>query len=170
MRCIIFFTSLILFPLLMNLIDRRIKGTRSVLFKFLSMVVVTSFILLGVYFYGQQILATFRINMKSLTSMKAFFSSRLLLYFIALILVLFVACKFIYFTFVFKTSFRVIGKAEKTILLTSVVFDLALIPNIFVNSTFVALFVATSIVEIGLVVIRLVFSILFKENAVEVKA
>lgn len=170
MRCIIFFTSLILFPLLMNLIDRRIKGTRSVLFKFLSMVVVTSFILLGVYFYGQQILATFRINMKSLTSMKAFFSSRLLMYFIALILVLFVACKFIYFTFVFKTSFRVIGKAEKTILLISVVFDLALIPNIFVNSTFVALFVATSIVEIGLVVTRLVFSIPPKENAVGAKA
>lgn len=169
MRYIVFFASLIIFPLLMNFIDRRIKGTRSVFFKFLSMVVVTSFILIGVYFYGQQILATFRINTKSLTSMRAFFSSRLLMYFIALILVLFVACKFIYFAFVFKTSFRVIGKAEKTILLTSVVFDLALIPNIFVNSIFVALFAATTIIELGLVYTKLVFSIPFM-GAKEVEA
>lgn len=164
MKYIVFFASLIIFPLLMNLIDRRIKGTRSVLFKFLSMVVVTSFILIGVYFYGQQILATFRINTKSLTSMRAFFSSRLLMYFIALILVLFVACKFVFLTLVFKNEYKTIRKEEKAFLLASLVFDLALIPNIFVNSAFVALFVATNIVEIGLVGIRLVFSIPFKET------
>lgn len=159
MKYLVFFASLILFPLLMNLIDRRIKGTRSVFSKFLSMVVVTSFILIVVYFYGQQILATFRIDTKSLTSMRAFFSSRLLMYFIALILILFVACKFVFFALVFRNEYKTTKKEEKAFLIASLVFDLALVPNIFVNSAFVALFAATSIVEMGLVSIRLVFSI-----------
>ena len=170
MRYLVFFASLFIFPLLMNFIDRRIKGTRSVFMKFMSMVVVTSFILLGVYFYGQQILATFRINTKSLTSMKAFFNSRILLYFIALILILFVACKFVFFTLVFKNEYKTIRKEEKTFLIASVIFDLALIPNIFVNSAFVVLFVATNILEIGLVGIRLVFSIPFEESVTGVNA
>ena len=159
MKYFVFLASLILVPLLMNLIDRRIKGTRSVLVKFLNMVVVTTFILLGVYFWGQQILETFGINMKSLTSMKAFFSSRLLMYFIFLILVLFTACKFIFVTLVFKNTYRTVSKVEKTFVLATVVFDLALVPNIFVNSALFALFVATTLVEIGLVYVKLVFSI-----------
>ena len=161
MEYIVFFASLILVPLMLCLIDRRIKGCRSVFFKLINVVIVTSFILIGVYFYGQQILTTFGINMKSLTSMRAFFSSRLLMYFIALILVLFVACKFVFFTLVFRNEYKTIRKDEKAFLLASLVFDLTLVPNIFVNSTFVALFVATFIVEIGLVGIRLVFSIPF---------
>ena len=165
MQYFVFLASILLVPLLMNLIDRRIKGTRSVLVKFLSMVVVTSFILLGVYFYGQQILATFRINMKSLTSMKAFFSSRLLMYFIMLILVLFVACKFVFIKLVLKDEYRVeTSKAEKAFVLVSVVFDLALVPNIFVNNALFALFVATTLVEIGLVYTKLVFSITLNKN------
>ena len=165
MQYFVFLASLILVPLVMNLIDRRIKGTASVLMKFLSMVVVTSFILLGVYFYGQQILATFRINMKSLTSMKAFFSSRLLMYFIMLILVLFVACKFVFIKLVLKEEYMVSSsKVEKTLALATVVFDLALVPNIFFNSAFFALFVITTLVEIGLVYVKLVFSISFNRN------
>ena len=164
MRYFVFFASLILVPLFMNLIDRRIKGTRSVLVKFLNMVVVTSFILLGVYFWGQQILETFGINMKSLTSMKAFFSSRLLMYFIFLILVLFTAFKFIFVTLVFKNNYRTVNKIEKTFILASVVFDLALIPNIFASSALSALFVAITLVEIGLVYIKLVFSIDCREK------
>ena len=165
MQYFVFLASILLVPLLMNLIDRRIKGTRSVLVKFLSMVVVTSFILLGVYFYGQQILATFRINMKSLTSMKAFFSSRLLMYFIMLILVLFVACKFVFIKLVLKDEYRVeTSKVEKAFVLVSVVFDLALVPNIFVNNALFALFVATTLVEIGLVYTKLVFSITLNKN------
>ena len=170
MKYFVFFASLILVPLLLNLIDRRIKGTRSVLLKFLNMVVVTTFILLGVYFWGSQILETFKINMRSLTSMKAFFSSRLLMYFIVLILVLFVTCKFIFVTLVFKDTFRTTSKVEKTVILASVVFDLALIPNIFVSNTFVALFAATTLIEIGLVYIKLVFSISSNSKLVEARA
>ena len=161
MEYIVFFASLILVPLMLCLIDRRIKGCRSVFFKLINVVIVTSFILIGVYFYGQQILTTFGINMKSLTSMKAFFSSRLLIYFLFLIFVILIACKVIFTFFVFSSGNKTIARKEKAFLLASLVFDLTLVPNIFVNSTFVALFVATFIVEIGLVGIRLVFSIPF---------
>lgn len=163
MQYFVFFASLILAPLMLCLIDRRIKGARSVFIKFLSMVLVTGFVFLGVYFYGHQILATFKINTKSLTSMKAFVNSRMLMYFIFLILVLFVAFKYIFVTVVFKNTFRTTTKTEKTITLLTVFFDLALVPNILVNNSLVALFVATSLVEIGLVYIKLVFSIAYPQ-------
>ena len=158
MQYFVFLATLILIPMLLALVDRRIKGCRSVLVKLLNMVVVTSFILLGVYFYGQQILNTFGINMKSLTSMKAFFSSRMLIYFLFLILVILVACKFVFTTLIIKSENRAVTKKEKAIFLATIVFDLALIPNIFVNNALFALFVATTLVEIGLVYIKLVFS------------
>ena len=163
MQYFVFFASLILAPLMLCLIDRRIKGARSVFMKFLSMVLVTGFVFLGVYFYGHQILATFKINTKSLTSMKAFVDSRMLMYFIFLILILFVVFKYIFVTVVFKNTFRTTTKTEKTITLLTVFFDLALIPNILVNNSLVALFVATSLIEIGLVYIKLVFSITFPQ-------
>ena len=170
MQYFVFFASLILAPLMLCLIDRRIKGARSVFMKFLSMVLVTGFVFLGVYFYGHQILATFKINTKSLTSMKAFVNSRMLMYFIILILVLFVAFKYIFVTVVFKNTFTSTTKLEKAITLATVFFDLALIPNIFVNNALVALFAATTLIEIGLVYIKLVFSISSNNKLVEVRA
>ena len=158
MQYFVFFASLILAPLMLCLIDRRIKGARSVFIKFLSMVLVTGFVFLGVYFYGHQILATFKINTKSLTSMKAFVNSRMLMYFIFLILVLFVAFKYIFVTVVFKNTFRTTTKTEKTITLLTVFFDLALVPNIFVNSALLSVFAILTALELGLVYIKLVFS------------
>ena len=164
MQYIVFFAALILIPTLLCLVDRRIKGCRSVFFKLINMIIVTNFILLGVYFYGQQILTTFGINMKSLTSMRAFFNSRLLIYFLFLIIVILLACKFVFTVIVFKSERRVMSKGEKAFVLASIVFDLALIPNIFVNSAFFALFGAITLVEIGLVYSKLVFSISYKEK------
>ena len=158
MQYFVFFASLILAPLMLCLIDRRIKGARSVFIKFLSMVLVTGFVFLGIYFYGHQILATFKINTKSLTSMKAFVNSRMLMYFIFLILILFVAFKYIFVTVVFKNTFRTTTKTEKTITLLTVFFDLALVPNIFVNSALLSVFAILTALELGLVYIKLVFS------------
>ena len=169
MQYFVFFASLMLAPLMLCLIDRRIKGARSVFIKFLSMVLVTGFVFLGVYFYGHQILTTFKINTKSLTSMKAFVNSRMLMYFIILILVLFVACKFLFVTVVFKNTFTSTTKLEKAITLATVFFDLALIPNIFFNNALVALFASTTLMEIGLVYIKLVFSF-SSNNLVEARA
>lgn len=161
MKYFVFIASLILVPLMLCLIDRRIKGCRSIFFKLVNVIVVTSFILLGVYFYGQQILTTFGINMKSLTSMKAFFSSRLLIYFLFLIFVILIACKVIFTFFVFSSGNKTIARKEKAFFLATIVFDLALIPNIFVNNTLFALFVGATLVEMGLVYVKLVFSIPF---------
>ena len=89
--------ALIFIPMTLCIIDRRIKGTRSVLVKIVSMITVMAFLYLAVYFYGQQILNTFRINAKSFTSAKAFFSSRILVLLGLMILYLFVVCKFVFF-------------------------------------------------------------------------
>lgn len=158
MQYLIFLASVILIPMFLCIVDRRIKGARSVIFKLFSVAFVTGFILLGVYFYGGQILATFRINMKSFTSMKGFINSRLLLYFLALILIILVACKFFISVTLFESEYKVVSKKEKAIFLATIVFDLALIPNILVNNSLFALFGAITLVE-GLVYTKLVFSI-----------
>lgn len=159
MQYFVFLALLILMPLTLTLIDRRIKGARSVLFKLLSVIAVMSFLFLSVYFYGQQILATFKVNVKSFTNIKAFFNSRILVLFLLLIFVLLIACKFVFTVLLFKSLNRPTTKLEKTITLVSVVFDLALIPNILVNNAFFTVFAVITLVELGLVYSKLVFSI-----------
>lgn len=159
MQYFVFLALLVLMPLTLTLIDRRIKGARSVLVKLLSVIAVISFLFLSVYFYGQQILATFKVNVKSFTNIKAFFNSRILVLFLLLVFVLFIACKFVFVTLVFKSFNRQASKLEKTITLVSIVFDLALVPNIFVNNAFFTVFAVTTLIELGLVYKKLVFSI-----------
>ena len=146
-------------PMTLCVIDRRIKGTRSVLTKIVSVITVMAFLYLAVYFYGQQILNTFRINAKSFTSAKAFFSSRVLVLLGLMILFLFVVCKFVFIRLTFKNMEKTFTKTEKILTLVSVVFDLALVPNIFVNNSLFAIFALLTLVEIGLVYTKLVFSI-----------
>ena len=149
----------LLVPSTLCLIDRRIKGCRSVFFKIVSMVTVMTFLWLAVYFYGQQILATFRINARSFTSAKAFFSSRILVLLGLLLLALFVVSKFIFIRLVFRNMNKTVTKTEKALTLVSVFFDLALVPNILVNNSLFVVFAALTLVEIGLVYTKLVFSI-----------
>lgn len=159
MQYFVFFALLVLMPMTLTLIDRRIKGARSVLVKLLSVIAVMSFLFLSVYFYGQQILATFKVNVKSFTNIKAFFNSRILVLFLLLIFVLLVVCKFIFTVLIFKSFNKTTTKLEKAITLVSVVFDLALIPNILVNNAFFTVFAVITLVELGLVYTKLVFSI-----------
>ena len=159
MQYFVFFALLILMPMTLTLIDRRIKGARSVLIKLLSVIAVMSFLFLSVYFYGQQILATFKVNVKSFTNIKAFFNSRILVLFLLLIFVLLIACKFVFTVLLFKSLNRPTTKLEKTVTLVSVVFDLALVPNILVNNAFFTVFAVITLVELGLVYSKLVFSI-----------
>ena len=149
----------LLVPSTLCLIDRRIKGCRSVLFKVVSLITIMTFLYVAVYFWGQQILSTFRINAKSFTSAKAFFSSRILVLLGLILLTLFVVCKFIFIRLVFHNMNRTVTKTEKALTLVTVFFDLALIPNIFVNNSLFVVFATLTLVEIGLVYTKLVFSI-----------
>ena len=159
MQYVVLAVLYLLVPLTLTLIDRRIKGYRSVLMKIVGMITVMAFLYLAVYFYGQQILATFRINAKSFTSAKAFFSSRILVLLGLMVLFLFVVCKFVFIRLAFKNLEKTFTNTDKVITLVSVVFDLALIPNIFVNNSLFAIFALLTLVEIGLVYTKLVFSI-----------
>ena len=151
-------------PMTLCVIDRRIKGTRSVLTKIVSVITVMAFLYLAVYFYGQQILSTFRINAKSFTSAKAFFSSRILVLLGLMILYLFVVCKFVFIRLVFQNIRKTVTTTEKVIALIAVFFDLALVPNILVNHSLFAVLTTLTLVEIGLVYVKLVFSITFKDS------
>lgn len=159
MQYFVFLALLVLMPITLTLIDRRIKGARSVLVKLLSVIAVMSFLFLSVYFYGQQILATFKVNVKSFTNIKAFFNSRILVLLLLLIFVLLIACKFVFTAIVFKSFSRQTTKLEKSIALATVFFDLALVPNILVNNAFFTVFAVITLVELGLVCGKLVFSI-----------
>ena len=159
MKYVILALLYLLVPMTLCLVDRRIKGCRSVLFKIVSMVTVMTFLWLAVYFYGQQILATFRINARSFTSAKAFFNSRVLVLLGLLIFFLLIVCKFVFFRLTFKQMGKTFTKSEKAFTLVSVFFDLALVPNIFVNHSLFAVFSIVALVEIGLVYTKLVFSI-----------
>ena len=159
MQYFVFFAALLLVPMTLTLIDRRIKGCRSVLTKILSVIIVMSFLFISVYFYGQQILATFKVNVKSFTNIKAFFNSRILVLLCLLLFVLFIACKFVFTTLILKSLNRTTTKLEKAVTLVTIFFDLALIPNILVNNALVSVFVMVTLVELGLVYTKLVFSI-----------
>ena len=161
MQYIVFLALLVLMPMTLALIDRRIKGTRSVLTKIVSVVTVMGFVFLMVYFYGQQILSTFKVNLKSFTNIKEFFNSRMLVILCLLIFMILVIAKFILINLVFKNFFRQTSKTEKAAALASVFFDLVLIPNIFVNSSLFTVFALVTLVELGLVYGKLVFSISF---------
>ena len=154
----------LLVPMTLCLVDRRIKGCRSVLFKIVSVITVMTFLYLGIYFYGQQILATFRINIKSFTSIKAFFSSRILVWIGLLIFFLLVVFKFVFIRIAFKEMRRTLTTSEKAFTLVTVFFDLVLVPNIFVNNSLFTVFAILALVEIGLVYTKLVFSIELNKN------
>ena len=149
----------LLVPMIFTLVDRRIKGCRSVLYKIVSVIAIMTALYLAVYFYGRQILSTFRINIKSFTSIKAFFSSRILVWIGLLIFFILVVFKFVFLRISFKEMKRTLTSSEKVFTLVTVFFDLVLIPDIFTNNSLFAVFALLSVVEIGLVYLKLVFSI-----------
>ena len=159
MQYFVLVASLVFMPLILCMIDRKIKGCRSVLIKLLSVIMVMGFLFVAVYFYGQQILATFRVNVKSFTNIKAFFNSRILVLLCLLMFVLFIACKLIFTVLIFKSFNRETTRLEKAVTLVTIVFDLALIPNILVNNAFFTVFTVITLIELGLVYTKLVFSI-----------
>ena len=148
----------IVLPALFNLIDRRIKGCHSLLGKIVSAITVTAFLYLMVYFYGQSIVSIFRVNIKSFTNMKAFFTGRMLVIIALLIFVLFIAFKCFFISIAFRNMKKTFTSAEKILTITMVVFDLALVPNIFINSALLSVFAILTALELGLVYIKLVFS------------
>ena len=164
MQYFVLVASLVFMPMLLCMIDRRIKGCRSVLGKIISVIAVMSFLFLAVYFYGQQILATFRVNVKSFTNIKAFFNSRILVLLCLLLFVLFIVCKFIFTVLIFKSLNRPATKLEKSVTLVTIFFDLALVPNILVNNSLINVFVLVTLIELGLVYTKLVFSITSNER------
>lgn len=158
-------STIVLYEILI-LVDKKIKGTGSIIKKVGSVLFFVTLLLGIVYFYGQTILDTFSVDAKSFTNIKAFFSSRIIGALAVVLLFLFVFFKTFYIKIAFKNNGKSITKEEKAVALVAVFFDIAVIPNIALFSSFNVLFVVLAIismVETGLALHELVFSISFNK-------
>lgn len=160
---IIVFSIIVLFGLLL-LVDKKVKGNSSVLSKLFSIIGISILLFGFVCLYGQTILNLCQVNVKSLTNLKDFFESRIIATIALFILYLFACIKTLY-VIITLIQKRVFERGEKVFTLVSIVFDIAVIPNIaFSGSKFLFIPVILLIVEIGLALIKLVFSNFNKEN------
>lgn len=146
--------------LLLFLIDHKIKGNKSIIRKVVSVIFV-SFLIFGcIFFYGETILEMFHVNMKSFSNIKAFFSSRIIAILAVFLMFVFVLFKTIRIIISFKMERTVEShKKEAAVALLSVVFDIAVIPNIIaLDNTFLVVAGIISMIGTGLACIKLVFS------------
>jgi len=164
MKYILLIVLSFLVPLVLLVIDRKIKGQKSIIRKLLSLVLVMAILFGSVYLYGRQFLESFNVNVKSFSNIKANFVARFIFMVAMVLLFLFIFIKIVFLRLYFKTDSREINKEEKIIALATVFFDLALIPNIFSDATLVAVFAVVNMIEVGLVIKKLVFSITYKTN------
>lgn len=159
--------SLVVISLLV-LVDRKIKSGRNILSKIGSVFFIGLFLFGFLCLNGQAILELFHVDAKSFTSLKAFCSSRIIVILSVLLIYLFVFFKTVFFVNNFMCEVKPEEHQEMTKRrIASIVFDIAVIPNIlFLGTQNIALMVAGIIlsVELGLALIKLVFSIFIKEN------
>ena len=140
---------------LLLFIDKRVKGNFSVIVKAASLVTITALLVLFVLWYGQSVLETIQIDIKSFTNLKQFFNSRILgMLAILIYLLLFLKIFFVVFRFVTKRTF---AREEKAILLASIVFDIAVVPCIVSAGHFNVILVVPAILSLlgtGLALIK----------------
>lgn len=159
MRFVFYILLLVLVPASLSFIDRRIKGTGSILSKLSSVVLVGAFIFLSVYLYGQKILDSFHVNERSFTNIKLFTSSRAIALIAILLLFLCFAFSLVFISIRFsKENIIKTSKAEKVSAVLLVVFDVFLIPNILSSVLGANLFAILMVIGTGLVLLKLVFS------------
>lgn len=145
---------------LLLLIDHKIKGSKSIIRKVVSVIFVSTLIFGCIVFYGETILEMFHVDMKSFSNIKAFFSSRIIAILAIFLMFMFVLLKTIRIVISFRTDRSVVSnKKEALVVLLSVVFDIAVIPNIIaLDNTFLVVAGIISMIGTGLACIKLVFS------------
>lgn len=145
-------------------IDRKIKGSKSVLVKIFYLAFFTLLVAGSVYFYGVTFLESFHVDVRSFTKIKEFFSSRIVAILLMLLMIFFVFIKTIHLVISFRSHKMVPAiKKETALILLSVVFDIAVIPNIL-NNVFGAVLATISVLMTGLVSIRLALSFTLNGN------
>lgn len=77
MKVLIALLIVLAIEMVLPIIDRKIKGDRSVVIKTISAILVGTFIIGFIYLYGQSILTTLGVNTKSFTNIKAFIARQL---------------------------------------------------------------------------------------------
>lgn len=136
-------------------INKTIKGKKGTIAKILSLVFVLSLFVMFIMVYGASIFDIFEVDVKSFSNLKAFFSSRILGVFALLLVYLFMFLKSV-FVVIIPITTRTLNREEKAVVIASIVFDIAVIPNILTSGCAMHFLVALSLVEIGLTLTELV--------------
>lgn len=143
--------------LLTGIVGHRFGDRKNIFARIGTGAVVFSFFGALVFFYGSSLLQSIKFNVNSLEELKNIFGSRILS-FIALIIVylflLFKICLAIKLVFAFRRDNK-----EFLFVLTFIVLDIAVIPNILSLGLVTILYICISLLLNGLACVKLVFSI-----------
>lgn len=152
----------------LQLIDHKIKGNKSIVRKVFSLLFISILVVGCIFLYGETILKTFNVNMRSFTNVKGFFSSRIIAILALFLLFAFVVLKIIRLFVNYKVDeVREDNKKETAVILLSVCFDIAVIPNIIsLNSVIFVVLGIISIVGTGLTIAKLVLSFINKKEVI----
>lgn len=113
----------------LQFIDRKIKGTHSVVTKVISVLLVTGFIAGFIYLNGEALLNSFGVNLKSFTNIKGFIAKQFIVIFLLAILFLIIVFSMRSIVLLKKEhSEKKISSNEES--LETVVFDMNVVPNI----------------------------------------
>lgn len=157
---------------LMLFIDNKVKSNKSIIVKIGSLILFAAMILGYAFIYERVGLSlNFSIESKFLDRFSELFNSRIITVVYALLIWIFAFLKVTFVTLHFSIS-RVFKHNEKAVKIVSIVFDIAVIPNIILFAGNTVIFVATIgylVIEMGLACYKLVFSIRNK-NVVEARA
>lgn len=112
------------------LIDRNVRGGKSIITKVLSVIVIVPLVFGTIYFYGTTPLEVFDVDLRSFSKIKLFFTSRFFALIITAIFVLFVLVCTIYVTIlVFNSKKPVEHKEEGVLHILKVSYDIDVIPD-----------------------------------------
>jgi len=143
-------------------IDNKVQNNKSIFVKIGSVILFAALIFAYAFLYQRVGLTlNFSIESKFLDRFEEIVNSRLITVIYALIIWIFAFLRIAFATLHFN-SFRVFKHNEKITKIVTLVFDIAVIPNIVLFAGNTVIFVATIgylLVEIGLACYKLVFSI-----------
>lgn len=117
--------------MILRLIDKKIKGPKSIICKIFSVIIVSTLLVGFIYLNGYAILSTFSVNLKSFTNTKGFFVKQLIVIFMLMILLLVVIFKITHIVLIDKKE-GVKNTRQDEKCSDNVVFDINVIPNISV--------------------------------------
>lgn len=153
---------------LLLLIDRKVRGNFSIIIKVFSVLFIGVLIGGVVLFYGQAIFEAAKVDLKSFTNIRSFFSSRIVGFLAILLIYVFIFLKMFFVTFSFLTK-QSLDKEETAVALISIVFDIAVVPCIVLSTGASLVLVVPAIISVIGTGLALTKKLVFSFNKEDIK-